>query len=113
MSVHLPETVVTQLPAELPDNLVVLDVREADEWEAGHIEGALHMPMGQVPARFAEVPADGQILVVCRVGGRSARVTAYLQAQGFDAVNLADGMVGWQAAGRSMVAESASEPYVL
>ena len=113
MSVQLPETVVAELPAELPDDVVVLDVREPDEWEAGHIDGALHIPMGQVPARFAEVPADGQVLVVCKVGGRSARVTAYLQMQGVDAVNLADGMVGWQAASRPMVAESASAPYVL
>ncbi|MGH3506489.1 MAG: rhodanese-like domain-containing protein [Nocardioidaceae bacterium] len=113
MSVKLPETAVANLPAALPDDVVVLDVRESDEWEAGHINGAMHMPMGQVPARFSEMPADRQVLVVCKVGGRSARVTAYLQMQGVDAVNLADGMVGWHAAGRPMVAESPWEPYVL
>lgn len=113
MNVQLPETDVAHLPPELPSEVAVLDVREPEEWAAGHIEGALHIPMREVPGRLADVPADSQVLVVCKVGGRSARVTAYLQALGVDAVNLADGMVGWQAAGRRIVTDSSSEPYVL
>lgn len=82
----------------------LLDVREDDEWEAGHAEGALHIPMSEFVARFGELaeaaPADGKVYVLCRVGGRSAQVTQYLVQQGVDAVNVAGGMQAWEAAGR-------------
>ena len=113
MSGQLPQTDVAHLPDELPGGVTVLDVREPDEWAAGHIEGALHIPLREVPQRLVDVPTDGQVLVVCKVGGRSAQATVYLQSHGVDAVNLADGMVGWDAARRPMVAESDTAPYVL
>lgn len=82
----------------------LLDVRENDEWVAGHAEGALHIPMSEFVARYAELteaaPADGKVYVLCRVGGRSAQVTQYLLQQGVDAVNVAGGMQAWEAAGR-------------
>lgn len=82
----------------------LLDVRENDEWEAGHAEGALHIPMSEFVARYGELieaaPADGKVYVLCRVGGRSAQVTQYLVQQGVDAVNVAGGMQAWEAAGR-------------
>ena len=56
----------------------LLDVREPDEWEAGHIKGALHIPLGDLPARFGELPGEGEVLVICRSGGRSARAVAWL-----------------------------------
>ena len=97
----------------LPAALAVLDVREDDEWVAGHIDGALHIPLMQVPARMHELPPDQQVLVVCRVGARSAQATAYLQAQGVDAVNLAGGLVAWARAGRPLVADPPTTPHVL
>ncbi|MGK5729225.1 rhodanese-like domain-containing protein [Streptomyces sp. URMC 124] len=85
----------------------LLDVREADEWAAGHAEGALHIPMSDFVARFGELtekaPEGAQIKVICRSGGRSAQVTAYLVQQGLDAVNVAGGMQDWEAAGRPVV----------
>ena len=96
----------------------VLDVREDAEWVAGHIEGARHIPMSQVPARLDEVGelADrsdtGELVVVCRSGGRSARVVAWLTQNGVDAVNLAGGMGAWAAAGRPMVSETGGEAFV-
>ncbi|PJJ03136.1 rhodanese-related sulfurtransferase [Streptomyces sp. 2333.5] len=82
----------------------LLDVREDDEWEAGHAEGALHIPMSEFVARYGELteaaPADGKVHVLCRVGGRSAQVAQYLIQQGVDAVNVAGGMQAWEAAGR-------------
>ncbi|MEU8550708.1 rhodanese-like domain-containing protein [Streptomyces roseoverticillatus] len=85
----------------------LLDVREADEWAAGHAEGALHIPMSDFVARFGEVTekaaAGGRINVICRSGGRSAQVTAYLVQQGLDAVNVEGGMQVWEAAGRPVV----------
>ena len=111
MSVKLPETAVAHLPADLPDDVVVLDVRESDEGEAPHRRSTAHAdgPGADAVQRGARRPTGAGR----PVGGRSARVTAYLQMQGVDAVNLADGMVGWQAAGRPMVAESPWEPHVL
>ncbi|MCC3768972.1 rhodanese-like domain-containing protein [Streptomyces sp. UNOC14_S4] len=85
----------------------LLDVREDDEWAAGHAEGALHIPMSDFVARFGELtekaPDGGRINVICRSGGRSAQVTMYLVQQGMDAVNVDGGMQVWAAAGRPVV----------
>ena len=82
----------------------LLDVRENDEWEAGHAEGALHIPMSEFVARYGELteaaPQDGKVYVLCRVGGRSAQVANYLIQQGIDAVNVSGGMQAWEATGR-------------
>ena len=101
----VPETGVHELPAELPGELTVLDVREQHEWDAGHVPDALHVPLGDLAARQTEVAAavgDGRVLVVCAVGARSARATAFLISTGLDAVNLAGGMRDWEAAGRPL-----------
>ena len=74
---HIP----TVDPSDLPADAVLLDVREPEEWTAGHIDGARHIPMFQVPQQVtfgAALPADTPIVVVCKVGGRSAQVTAWL-----------------------------------
>lgn len=98
--------------AEVPADAFLLDVREAEEWAAGHVDGALHIPMGTLTARLDEVPKDTRVYVMCRVGGRSGQVTAYLAQQGWDAVNIDGGMLAWEAAGRPMVAEHAGTPFV-
>ena len=102
---EIPETLVSALPGRLPSSLEVLDVREDDEWAAGHIEGATHIRMSEIPARVGELPDGAQVLVVCRVGARSGVVTQFLVANGIDAVNLAGGMAAWERAGRSMTSE--------
>jgi len=106
-----------QLPAvdaaAVPSEGFLLDVREDNEWAAGHAEGALHIPMGQIMARFGELPPDERVHVVCRVGGRSAQVAQYLIAQGVDAVNVDGGMMGWEAAGRPLVADADGQAFVL
>ena len=108
----MPQQVPTVPVADLPADAVLLDVREDDEWVHGHAEGAVHIPMGQVPARLAEVPEADPLYVVCRVGGRSARVVAWLNQNGVDAVNVAGGMGDWEAAGRPLVSETGRPPYV-
>ncbi|WHM37783.1 rhodanese-like domain-containing protein [Streptomyces sp. BPTC-684] len=110
-----------QLPsvdvAGVPADALVLDVREDDEWAAGHVEGALHVPMSDFVARFGDVTQaveDGRrAYVMCRVGGRSAQVTQYLVQQGIDAVNVDGGMQAWDAAGRPMVTDNDSPAFVL
>lgn len=77
------------------DDLLLLDVREQWEWDAGHVAGSIHVPMSQLPARLAEIPDDRRILAICRSGNRSDRVTAWLSAQGRQAVNLDGGLKAW------------------
>ena len=102
--------------ADVPADAVLLDVREDDEWAAGHIDGAHHMPMGELPGRFGDLAsladASHELVVVCRSGHRSARVVAWLAQNGVDAVNLAGGMGAWAAAGRPMVSETGGAPFV-
>ncbi|MGK4582166.1 rhodanese-like domain-containing protein [Kitasatospora sp. HPMI-4] len=111
-------TMFAQIPttdaASVPADALLLDVREQDEWDAGHVDGALHIPIGQVIARIGELPEpDRRLYVLCRVGGRSAQVVQYLVAQGRDAVNVDGGMYAWEAAGRLMVGADGREPFVL
>ena len=76
-----------------------VDVREADEWAAGHIPGAVHIPLGDLPHRVAELPPARDLVLVCHSGGRSFAATAFLLRQGYaGAANLDGGMVSWQAA---------------
>ena len=108
----IPTVTVDQLPSPLPEGITVLDVREPTEWQHGHVEGSLHVPLMEVPQRLDELPSDGQVLVVCTVGGRSARAVMYLQQQGIDAFNLEGGLLEWHAAGRPLVAD-VGEPMVV
>lgn len=91
--------------AAVPADGYLLDVREPEEWAAGHAEQAVHIPMGEVMTRIGEIPADRRVHVVCRVGGRSAQVAGYLIACGLDAVNVDGGMLAWEAAGRPLVTD--------
>jgi rhodanese-related sulfurtransferase len=101
--VTVPNVEVSEVPVELPEGKVLLDVREADEWAAGHAPDALHIPMSELASRLEELPADSELYVICRSGGRSARVTQYLNANGWDAVNVDGGMQHWSAQGRPLV----------
>jgi rhodanese-related sulfurtransferase len=108
----IPTTRVDLLPAELPGDVTVLDVREPAEWAAGHIEGAVHIPLGTLPVRVQDVP-EGRLLVVCKVGGRSGQAAMWLGQQGHDVINLDGGMLDWEAAGRPMVSETGADPVVI
>lgn len=94
----------------LGEGAVLLDVREPDEWEAGHAPDAVWIPMGQVHDRRGELAADRRLVVACRVGGRSAAITDVLTAYGFDAVNLEGGMRAWAAAGLPVVVDARGAP---
>lgn len=89
---------------EIADDVYLLDVREDDEWLAGHAPGAHHLPMTELPTRLAEVPGDREVAVICRSGGRSAQVVTYLLRNGWETVhNVEGGMGEWAAAGRPVV----------
>lgn len=105
MPQQVPTVTIPDLPATLPEDVTLLDVREPDEWAAGHAPQAIHIPMGEVAGRLADLPADNEVYVVCRSGGRSARVTQFLNANGWDAKNVDGGMQMWAAAGRTMTSD--------
>jgi rhodanese-related sulfurtransferase len=109
---HVPTVTVDALPDPLPEELSVLDVREPVEWHHGHIEGAVHVPLMELPSRLGDIP-DGRVLVVCKVGARSAQATAWLAQQGHDVANLDGGLVEWSAAGRRLVSEAGGPAQVV
>jgi rhodanese-related sulfurtransferase len=96
----------------LPAGAYLLDVREDDEWAAGHAPEAVHIPVGALAERAAEIPQDREVFVICRSGARSAYAAQALAGAGWKTVNVADGMTGWAVAGRPMISETGSEPYV-
>jgi rhodanese-related sulfurtransferase len=108
----VPTTSVDAIADPLPGDVAVLDVREPYEWVAGHVPAAVHIPLRELPGRIDDVPS-GHVLVVCHVGSRSARATAFLLQQGVDAVNLGGGMAAWAAASRPMVSETGAPPVVV
>jgi len=73
----------------------LVDVRADHEWEAGHIAGAKHVPLPELPQRTGEIDRDRPVVVYCRGGNRSSMATAALNDAGYDAVKLSEGIVGW------------------
>jgi len=93
---HIPAVDVTAAHHR-PRGVLLVDVREPDEWAAGHAPGAYHQPLGKLDP--AKVPAADAIYVVCQSGGRSARAARVLVDAGIDAHNVTGGMSAWNAAG--------------
>ncbi|WP_336785952.1 rhodanese-like domain-containing protein [Paenibacillus sp. MMO-177] len=88
-------------PAEVEERLKngeklnLIDVREDDEWEAGHIAEAVSVPLSQFGERYEELPKDQALIMVCRSGGRSGRACDFLHAQGYNVTNMTGGMLVW------------------
>jgi rhodanese-related sulfurtransferase len=109
---HSDDVQPSVLSTDLPAEVYLLDVREDDEWAAGHAPEAVHIPVGTLNERAAEIPQDREVFVICRSGARSAYAAQALIGAGWKAVNVADGMTGWAVAGRPMVSETGADPYV-
>ena len=98
----------------LPEGGLLLDVREDDEWAAGHAPTAQHIPMSEFVARKEELGTpEGAVYVICRAGGRSAQVAQYLADNGVEAVNVTGGMQAWEAAGKAVVTDSGAAGTVI
>ena len=95
---------------EKRDEVQILDVREPYEWEAGHIDGAVHIPLAQVMAGQEQGRLDSErpVVVVCKTGNRSELASVMLQARGFKAENFEGGTEAWVAAGLPIVAADGS-----
>jgi rhodanese-related sulfurtransferase len=107
-----PVAIRHMMSAELPAGVYLLDVREDDEWIAGHAPDAVHVRLGDLGARADELPRDREVYVICRSGTRSAYAAQALAGAGLTAINVSDGMTGWAVAGRPMISEDGSEPHV-
>ena len=98
LAVNLDPAAVEELYQR--NDVVILDVREDSEYNAGHIPGATLVPLGQIPNRLDEIPKDKTVIAVCRSGNRSSQATNFLRQQGFDNVhNMTGGMNAWSQAG--------------
>jgi rhodanese-related sulfurtransferase len=104
-TVEIREVDVDEANRQITEGALLLDVRELDEWTAGHAPVAQHIPMGEVTEARDDLPTERTILAICRSGARSARVTAALVSWGFDAANVAGGMQAWAARGLDVVGD--------
>jgi len=109
----VPEVSATEGAALVDGGAFLLDVRNDDEWEAGHAPDAHYITLSQLATRVGEVPTDRRVVAECRVGGRSARATELLVAHGIDAVNLAGGMRAWAAEGLPVITQSGTPGAVI
>jgi rhodanese-related sulfurtransferase len=110
MSDEVREESAVDAIAAAASGAFLLDVREGFEWDEGHAPTAHHLPMGELQARADELPQDREIHVVCHSGGRSYRVTEALVAAGYDAVNVAGGMLAWRAEGGPVIVGGQTTP---
>ncbi len=96
------ESTIDQLASALEGDATVIDVREPAEYDAGHVPGALNIPMDQLTARLGEIDRARPVHVVCASGNRSSEMTEVLSAHGYDASNVVGGTNAWARAGRPM-----------
>jgi rhodanese-related sulfurtransferase len=90
---------VVELKAALDADGYVLDVREPEEYDAGHVPGAVLMPLATVPVRHHELPREQTIYIICQTGGRSFTAASWLMQQGYDVRNVAGGTSDWMSSG--------------
>ena len=83
---------------------VLLDVREVDEWDAGHAPEAVWIPLGEIQTRVGEIPRNTAVVAICRSGSRSRAVAEALLGAGYDVVNVGGGMREWAAEDYEIVA---------
>lgn len=96
----VPAVTPTEAQSLVAQGAVLVDIREPHEWDEARIPGAVHIPMGELEARLAELPGDRTLVLQCRSGNRSGFATARLLARGRkDVVNLAGGILAWARAG--------------
>ena len=99
------EISVDELANLLGNGILLIDVRQLDEYQSGHVAGAVHITLQEIPKRVEEcVSADGSpTYFICKVGGRSAQACEYLTGQSLNVVNIAGGTLAWLDSGRDVV----------
>jgi len=90
----------------IADGAQLVDVRAGHEWEAGRIEGAMHVPLAELAERAGEIDKDRPVVLYCRGGNRSTMATQALAEAGYEAAKLSEGIVGWSEAGLPLEPEA-------
>lgn len=96
------EVTIDQLAQAISEGAYVIDVREAWEFESGHVPQAHHVPLNSIPEQVSSLPKDQQIWIICQSGGRSMTAANYLETQGFDVVSVAGGTGSWIGSGKAV-----------
>lgn len=99
MADDIPEIDVHEANERMSRGAPMIDVRELGEYETVRIPGARLLPMSEFMERYQELPKDQELLIQCRSGGRSGRITEVLNQMGYSAVNVAGGILAWESAG--------------
>jgi rhodanese-related sulfurtransferase len=99
----IPEVTVDELEAALRSGGRLVDVREVNEYQAGHVPGAVLVPLATVPDAIDRFAADARTFVICRSGARSYRACEFLVQQGLDVANVEGGTLAWINSGRDTV----------
>jgi rhodanese-related sulfurtransferase len=107
MSEEVKEVSREEAEKLVEDGAQLVDVRAEHEWDAGRIEGASHLPLAELAERTAEIDKGRPVVLYCRGGNRSTMAAEALSAEGFDAVKLSEGIVGWAEAGLPLEPEGA------
>ncbi len=100
----ISEVSVDELESALQAGAVLIDVRQPNEYEAGHVPGAVLVPLAAVPDTLELFASDVPTYVICRSGSRSYRACEYLEDQGIEAINIEGGTMAWIISGRTTVA---------
>jgi rhodanese-related sulfurtransferase len=103
---------VEEARALVDDGALLLDVREDNEWDAGHAADATHVALSDVPDHLDDFAKGRVIVCVCRSGVRSSRAATFLIQNGYDAINLEGGMLSWADNGAPIVGDG-GEPSII
>jgi rhodanese-related sulfurtransferase len=109
----VPQLAPDEAAQQVAAGALLLDVREDDEFLAGHAPDAHHLPLGRLAEAEGSLAKDRPIVAVCRVGGRSQRAAVALRGAGYDVANLAGGMRAWAAAGQPVVVDGGGDGTVI
>lgn len=100
------EVTVDELEQAIAQGAHVVDVREQDEFDAGHVPNAHHIPLSTVPDRAGEIPTGETVWLICQGGVRSMKAADYLEAQGYEVVSVAGGTRNWIESGKTVSFEA-------
>lgn len=108
----IPEVSAAEAFEAISKGTAIVDVREVEEFNAGHVAGSISLPLSVIVDEYQNANLSGTVIVNCRSGARSARATAFLRSVGVDARNLAGGVIAWSHAGLPLVTDDGSEPMI-
>jgi len=91
----------------------IYDVREPEEFNSGHAQDAISIPLTELGERYTEIPQDQEVLIICKSGGRSGQACDALEQAGYKVTNVAGGSLDWFGEKLPFVSESEEEPTVI